>query len=1428
MQSFKTLIMLVGILMCSLYMHAQSASQTIGCAPLEVDFEPLPDLSSYYWNFQNGASSSASHPSAVFTEAGVYEVTLRETAESAVLATINIEVLPQPILSIAPDQSSGCAPMTINFSNNSQVDPNITVESYNWIFGDGNGASALAPSHEYETPGTYSLSLNLQATEPGCSVTEVFDDLITLGGIENLNFFTIPAPAISCDPPLDLRIVNVIPNDLVSYSWDFGNGQTHEGVPAPDQLYEQEGAFDIVLTAEDELGCTATRTKSVIVIDALEAFSFPDTVCLEAPIPHEEYAIADSLAWTFPPGTTLHYDEFLDQSFISLHEAGLQEITLRAFNLEPFLCVKDTTFSVFVDQVAVEWGASPNYTCSKELAIDFHASSATNASFLWNFNEEGINVGPNVSHTYTYYDPTVYGMYGLQEFYTALIATNPSGCRDTFYRADTIFPPNALFMPDKVSGCAPLTVTIADSSASLEPLLTWNYTYGDGTSQSFSNNDDHSHTYTEAGTYEIVLDILNEAGCRDTSYTRIIEVGTPLDINFDYEDNTVCEEEEIMLGTVTSPTGVELDWVHLETPDALYVEYNGCYTRVENTAISIQGPEVYIEYEIDCTTPYTVDFQTRLENTTDILWDFGDNNSSTQENPTHTYASTGDYWVYATAANSLADCPEKVDSVLICIRDLAADFTMPAAICVGETITLDASNTQDVNPSACAGGYTWFFDLNGRPIQGNDVMLTHTFDIGGQETVSLVTKDVNGCQDTLSRALSVYGIETSLEADKPLICPPATVVFTDESTADTTLVSWQWKIGEELFSTNPSTATYTFDDIGAGQSVDVVLLLEDSYGCMATDTIQVTTYEPVSDIISDPSPLNICVGETVEFSGAQYTNAGSFLHFTWTFEDEEPIQADMLSRTYNEAGSYAVNMYYEEDASACFGELNTVVNVQAYPEAAFTSTADQTTTLCAPAQIGFLDASTAETNIAHYHWDFGNGDVSNIQNPSAGFDRGTFEVTLTVNTSFGCADETTQSYEVVGPAGDFDLDPALICKGETVTFNLSDTMDISSYTWNFGDGTTAENVSPVSHTFDDLPQATSFPVVLVLRGASDQCVLDVTKEIAVHEVFADFYFNDPNQENHCIGEHTVTNNSIGADQYTWLLNGEVISTDFEPSFTFEEGVYDVQLQIENAELGCVDEIDRELIFSSPPVLSGLNDTICAHDTISLSVLGAADDWQYEWSPQELLITDANLAHPSTSLDTTTVFYVEITDDAACVVEDSVRIEVLRPYAWQDIDTVGCVGETLAIDFPSSNELYHVFWTPEAPPTVVGNSNFSASLIIEDALACFSTSYAFNVEAIRDTIVVPNVFSPNGDEVNEVFKIYTEIDLNRIDLIDIVSFTVFNRWGQEVYYGRGPNAMWDGTVDGAAAPSDVYIYEIMVNVFKGNKTKVLQGSVTLIR
>lgn len=1386
MQFKKTLFLLPLMALLSITnLFAQTANPTEGCEDLTVNFTAPGGASAFFWDFKNGVTSTQPNPTNIFTDPGTYEVEFREGAGGPILGTVTVTVYAKPVLSLVADTTVGCTPFEVIFTDNSTIDPAITINSLTWTFGDGGTGMGNPIAHIYNDNGVFDVGLQLEASQANCDVTINVSDLIDVSSVPNVAFSTTPNPASACEPPLLVSFTNQTTGDgTISYSWDFGNGNTFDGPNPPSQTYNSEGQFDVVLTATEDNGCVGTFTRTISVGDPLANFIIPDTICINTEYQFINASAAGFYNWNFGPTADPSFSNLANPE-VTFSQEGNVDVTLSVTTFDGS-CTGDTTITIFVDEADASFVSDPSYSCSDPFEINYTSNSDEPVEWLWIFYDGNTSMAEDTSYTFVNLDTTIYGENGLILDSTFLIVTNPSGCRDTFMVNDTIHLPNALFMPDVMDGCAPLTVMFADSSTSNEQIIRYEYDYGDGSPTAvFTNDDPHSHTFTDPGEYEVVLNIENEGGCVDTSYAIIIRVGEPIAVDFSVDKTNICPGDTVAFTNLTPPDNVdawhfktdngrsfhcfqepELEWVFETETGAmdvtLQVEYNGCMSELTQAdLITVNGPIARLNYEIDCTAPLDVTFRDSSYDATSVTWDFGDMETSTMEDVVHTYDTTGNYWVVLTAENPGTGCPASVDSAFVCLRQIQAAFELDTILCRGETYDLNAAMSVDVDAD-CWKGYNWFFENSSRPITTQDSSIQFVFTQSGDETVTLVVEDVNGCMDTTDLDVRVFGIDPDFSFDDNRICTNGTVPvnFTDLSTADTTLVEWMWSFGST--DQNPS---HIFTDLVApGDSIFVTLTVTDDVGCPAMATGFLEVYRPISAILSSPS-LNICAGDDVNFTGIDFTGGGSNLSFEWDFGNGDSDTGIMTSSTYNNAGAFPVTMVYTEIVSGCSGQAIVQVNVQDYPTAAFSYDKENEPVIClSDGLINFTDESISNFPLI-YSWNFdNNGPLSSAQNPSITFDKGIYDVQLITSTTFGCRDTTSTQIVVVGPEGDIALDDDFICIGEDVTFDLVNPVDVEEFTW-FIQGNSFDNQSPITFQFDDVALAglNEILVTLELTGNMGACQTTLDTIVTVQNIIAEF----SNDNNTCAGfDFAFANNTQGANNFEWDLGNGDTSTDANPVTVYDdEGDYLVTL-IASSDEGCMDTISKTVMIVNIPGLSidvdpspDQVDMYCLRDTVRLQVQPSLPGASYTW-----FVNGAEL-----NLDTA-IITVELDNDPMLF-----EVDVT--------DANGCIGTT------------------------------SVELMVEPCTE----------------VEVPNVFTPNGDGKNDFFNVVSNNNIGGVgDDVEVLDFKIWNRWGTLVYENENPAQGWDGTYNGDPAPSDVYVYRVVYRKFPDTEEFVESGDVTLIR
>ena len=177
---------------------AFAANVISGCAPLSVSFtdQSTGAITSWSWNFGNGATSAVQHPTQVFNTPGTYTITLTVASASCndvETKTGYITVTGPPTAAFTATPLSGNTPLTVNFTN--QSTPQSGTTSWLWNFGNGATSTAQHPSYQYTAPGTYTVTLT--ATNACGSDDEVKTNFITVTNTPSNLALNKPATASS-------------------------------------------------------------------------------------------------------------------------------------------------------------------------------------------------------------------------------------------------------------------------------------------------------------------------------------------------------------------------------------------------------------------------------------------------------------------------------------------------------------------------------------------------------------------------------------------------------------------------------------------------------------------------------------------------------------------------------------------------------------------------------------------------------------------------------------------------------------------------------------------------------------------------------------------------------------------------------------------------------------------------------------------------------------------------------------------------------------------------------------------------------------------------------------------------------------------------------------------------------------------------------
>jgi PKD repeat protein len=209
------------------------------------------------------------------------------------LSSTSFDNLP-PTVSITANPTTGVAPLTVNFMANAS-DPDGSIVSYAWQFGDSSTSSIAAPSHIFTTPGTYAVKVVV--TDDGGATAQA-TALIQVTNVQPISV-TIAANPASGPPPLNVSFTPAVTDptggSITSYAWDFGDGNssTQQNVS---HSFTTAGNFAVRLTVTDNHGTTGVGQTSISVVQPLR----PPSVNLVSPNGGEAFTIGSALTvnWT--------------------------------------------------------------------------------------------------------------------------------------------------------------------------------------------------------------------------------------------------------------------------------------------------------------------------------------------------------------------------------------------------------------------------------------------------------------------------------------------------------------------------------------------------------------------------------------------------------------------------------------------------------------------------------------------------------------------------------------------------------------------------------------------------------------------------------------------------------------------------------------------------------------------------------------------------------------------------------------------------------------------------------------------------------------------------------------------------------------------------------------------------------------------------
>jgi len=1362
-----------------------TATPTSGCAPLNVAFtNTSTGAVSYNWNFGNGNTSTATSPGAIFSTAGTFTVTLTATnGGSSDVFTSTITVFANPIASFTNSLMPSCPGQVVTFTDNSTIG-GAALSSWSWDFGDGNGQNTGTGSvtHSYALAGTFPVAV-IVTDANGCSNSTIKSVIISPPPVAS---FT-GSPTAACSPPLLVNFTNTsTTSGTVTYAWDFGDGNTST-LENPSNTYNAIGGYTVTLTVvQGACSNTIVKTNYIGIQNIVADFSADNTaVCAGQTVSFTDlsFPLSAIQSWDFGDGTT---SAVTNPTHIYA-AAGIYNVTLIEGSAGCQNTVTKNSCITVSPSASVAFSANQTQSCSFPFPVTFSNTSTPGSTYSWDFGDGTPPFTTNSLADFTY----TYLAAGIDT--VTLSVTSGNGCVSVLKKPGYILIADlsADFSATPTGGCIPLLVDFSSQSIStFDPIVSYIWDFGNGTTTTASPTV--SNTYLTLGSFSVSLEVVTASGCRDTiTKSNFIKTGNKPTANFSIVDPTVCFgtdaeftdlstgadsafwQFDMNQGTFSTPPGATLPFSPVTNlfPDTgtffvtQIVYNNGCADTLKiDNIVTILPPKPIFTFLFDCANLYSISFTDASLGADSIVWHFGDGSPVVSDvpNPIHTYATRGTKIPMLTAYNFSTGCSSSVVQSFT-ITDPIAQFTdVPNIGCYPLAVTFTNTSQDDDH-------VVWRFGEGGPDLalSSPSPPFSYVYSIPKLDTVKLVITDINGCKDSTSKVITVYGAVPDFNALATAGCAPFPVTLTDASVSDSALVQWTWDFGDGTATQTVAVPSINHTYIAPG-FYSVTMTVTDKNGCVKTLT------KPNYILPTFPSPAFVadtfaCRNEAVVFD-ASTTNVANPAVFAWNFGDGGVGTGIVTTHTYTSDNLYTVTLTVT-DINGCDSTITHQILIQ-HPTAAFT---DSVVLIgCGFTNMQFNDQSTG-VSISAWQWSFGDGASSGQQNPVRSYTvPGTYTVTLITTNIAGCSDTVINSVIVPGPSGTFTFTPSAGCPPLAATFTAVSSTAIS-YTWDFGDGTVITTANPViQHTYTQDIVATPILLLGVVLPDGSPCQISAPTagQITVVTVIPTVVQN-ANVTSGCIpltvnfSDASTVPGTIPGDTITswaWDFGDGSTSTLKNPSHVFSNaGTYSVTLTITTFG-GCTNNNS-----GTPLVITA--------------------------SPLPIAVFSVN----ATKFD--------LPFDALICTNQSVGAVT---YNWNFGD-----GTTSTMTDPQ-----HVY-------TSIGT--FQIQLIATNQFGCPDTTNT-PVITSADAIF-PNAFTPNPNNGsggaytlfstdNDIFFPYTA------GVVDF-QFSIFNRWGELVFESLDIKKGWDGYYKGNLCEQGVYVWKAYLKLNDGKEINK-DGDVTLIR
>lgn len=734
--------------------------------------------------------------------------------------------------------------------------------------------------------------------------------------------------------------------------------------------------------------------------------------------------------------------------------------------------------------------------------------------------------------------------------------------------------------------------------------------------------------------------------------------------------------------------------------------------------------------------------------------------------------------------------------------------------------TVQASNTNSINCNVATAqviattttspvSYSW----TGPGIVSGATTATASVNAGGQYTV-VVMNTISMCSSTIT-----IGVPSSTTPTTPSITATGSVTCSSPTVAlngfPLSGVTYTWT-GSGITS-NPN-----FQNVIVNAGGNYVLsVTTTSNGCVGTQTISVATNTTAPTVsLGTTSYTTTCAVPNATFNAVANPAAGTT--YSWTVPPTGSLSSYTVANPIaTGAGVYTVAV--TNTVNGCSTSAATQGTVQITADAGLPSATISQTTASLTCVTSVQTATVTTNPAANITFTWSPAPATGANAAVATFTApGTYTCAFT-NTVNSCPGSTQITIVTNTTVPIVSVTPTATLTCNTTTAVLNSTVTPASgitYTW-VGAGISG----PANGSSVSVNGAGGF--TLTALNAANGCSATATSSVTNNTTPPTLSITPSNTVITC-GTPTLNLNAITNSTVIPVWNTPT-GNAYNPIVAVTAGNYTVT--VTDPVSGCTNSLTMSVAGSTvAPTLSVTASAAisCGSTSTQLSAdAGSGTGIGYSWSgPSGGVISGGNTAAPF--VGTPGTYTVVITNSYGCTSTATVAVtQNSVTAAFTANPSSGVIPLDVTTTNQSTGSGLSYSWnfgngstsTGTNPSTNYPNSGTYTITLIATSGNCEDTAYAVIVVDDNLSLEIPNVFTPNGDGVNDLFTI-------KSTGVKEISLQIFNRWGEKLYEFTGVKAAWDGmTPLGAKVPDSTYFYFVKATGFDGKEIEK-HGTVNL--